>query len=228
MKNSIDVVGSIKTLEATYPNAATELKHWKTPFQFLIAVILSAQTTDIAVNKCTPALFAKFKTPWEFSKVSPKDVEVMIKSIGLANIKAENICKTAKIIAHDYAGTVPSTMKELVELPGVGRKTANVVLSNVLGVVEGIVVDTHVLRLSKRFGWTTKNKPHQVEKDLMKFVNKNKWKEISHLLTWHGRRRCFAINPDCEKCELGTTCPKIGVSSSNRKSPPREYLDPEI
>ncbi len=190
----------------TYPGAHCELD-FKTPLHLLIATILSAQCTDKRVNLVTPKLFAKYRTAADYAKAPPAEMEAIIKSTGFFRSKTKSIrAATAEIVAK-YKGKVPDTMEELNGLPGVGRKTANVVLGNAFHRNEGIVVDTHVIRLSDRLGLTRQKDPEKIEQDLMKIVPRDQWTIWSHWLIWHGRRRCFARKPDCRQCEVLRLCP---------------------
>lgn len=196
----------IHLLKKEYPDVKCELKY-ANPFQLLVAVILSAQATDKSVNKVTPALFQKFKTPKDFADADLPQLQAAIKTIGLYRNKAKNIKAMAATLLWSHDGKVPQTMAEMVALPGVGRKTANVVLGDAYGVREGICVDTHVARLSGRLGLTGNRDPVKIEKDLMKIVVKKEWSLFSHLLVWHGRRVCGARKPGCERCCLLDLCP---------------------
>ena len=186
----------IRRLKKTYPDARTELDH-HSAWELLVATILSAQSTDRGVNLVTPVLFARYPTPAALAEANPEDVETIIKTTGFFRQKTKSIVGAAKAIAERHGGEVPRTMDELTALPGVGRKTANVVLGNAFGINEGIVVDTHVLRLSKRLGLTKNTDPVKVEQDLLPIVPRKTWAVFSHLLIFHGRRVCFARKPDC-------------------------------
>lgn len=188
-----------------YPDAHCELD-FKTPLQLLVATILSAQCTDKRVNLVTPALFARYRTAADFAAAKPAELEKAIQSTGFFRNKAKSIRAASAAIENDYRGKVPRTMAELNALPGVGRKTANVVLGNAFAVNEGIVVDTHVARLSQRLGLTTNDNPEKIERDLMKLIPLEHWTDWSHWLIWHGRRRCFARKPDCHNCEVFALC----------------------
>jgi endonuclease-3 len=199
----------IQRLIEVYPNAHCELD-FETPFQLLVATILSAQCTDKRVNIVTRTLFPKYPTPFELAAVSQDELELAIKSTGFYRGKAKNLRAMAKDLVEKYRGEVPRTMGELTQLAGVGRKTANVVLGNAFSIAEGIVVDTHVARLAKRFDLTTRDEPEKIEADLMRLVPISQWTIFSHWLIWHGRRRCYARNPDCANCEIGSLCPSFG------------------
>lgn len=200
----------IRTLKKTYPKAHCELIY-STPFELLIATILSAQCTDVLVNQVTPGLFKKYRRPRDFIRVPLSELENDLKRIGLYRSKAKNIQACCQVLVDRYQEEVPQTLEELIELGGVGRKTANVVLGNAFGIQSGIVVDTHVGRLSQRMGITREKDPKKIEQVLMKYVPKKEWTLFSHLLIWHGRRRCKARNPDCESCEWRARCPRKGV-----------------
>lgn len=196
----------IKVWPKVYPGAHTELD-FKTPLELLIATILSAQCTDKRVNMVTPALFKKYPTAKDYASAPPGELENAIKSTGFFNSKAKSIRGATSTIAEKFGGKVPNSMEQLRELPGVGRKTANVVLGNAFGINEGIVVDTHVIRLSQRLGLTKQKDPEKIERDLMKLVPQKYWAIWSHWLIWHGRRRCYARKPDCANCEVFKLCP---------------------
>lgn len=194
----------IEILEATHPEARTSLEA-KDPFQMLVATILSAQTTDVQVNKVTPDLFAAYPDPKSLGQAKLEDVEEMIHSLGFYRTKAKNIIKTGKILDEDFAGQVPQTMKELTSLPGVGRKTANVVLSTVFG-VPAIAVDTHVFRVSNRIGLSVSKNVRACEKDLRELLDQSTWSRAHHLLIFHGRKICKARSPLCKSCPLTDHC----------------------
>lgn len=196
----------LEILRATYPDAHCELNH-DGPFQLLVATILSAQCTDVRVNMVTPALFKKYPDAKSLAIARQEDVEDLIRSTGFFRNKAKNLIAAAKSLVRDHAGEVPRDLEALTHLPGVGRKTANVVLGNAYGIESGIVVDTHVARLSQRLGLSKHKDPVKIEKDLIKQIPQDAWTLWSHLLIWHGRRRCMARNPDCPNCELRTLCP---------------------
>jgi endonuclease-3 len=173
----------------------------------LIATILSAQCTDKRVNLVTPALFARYRTAADFAASKPAELEKAIQSTGFFRNKTKSIRAATAAIANEHGGKVPDTMEQLNALPGVGRKTANVVLGNAFDKNEGIVVDTHVARLSQRLGLTANSDPVKIEQDLMKLIPRQDWTDWSHWLIWHGRRRCFARRPDCRNCEVFALCP---------------------
>jgi endonuclease-3 len=199
----------IVALDRTYPEAHCELNH-ADPLQLLIATILSAQCTDKRVNIVTRELFQKYHSVSDFATAPIAELEQAVKSTGFFRNKAKNIqacCR--KLIVH-HAGKVPRTMEELTQLDGVGRKTANVVLGNAFGINVGVVVDTHVARLSQRLGLTRQKTPEKIEPDLMALVPQKQWTLFGHWLIWHGRRRCAARKPDCEGCEIKKLCPSAG------------------
>ena len=200
----------VAVLEKTYPDAHCELVH-QNPLELLIATILSAQCTDKRVNIVTESLFKRYRSAEDFANADTSELENDIRSTGFYKNKARNIRIASGDIVQKHGGNVPRTMEELLELGGVGRKTANVVLGNAFGINVGVVVDTHVARLSHRFGMTRHRTPEKIETDLMELVPQKQWTLFSHLLIWHGRRRCFARKPDCANCEALKLCPKIGV-----------------
>jgi endonuclease III len=200
----------IAGLEKTYPNAHCELVH-ENPLELLIATILSAQCTDKRVNIVTKDLFQKYRSAQDFANADISELENDIRATGFYKNKARNIKVTCRDIVEKHGGQVPQTMEALLQLGGVGRKTANVVLGNAFDINVGVVVDTHVARLSFRLGLTPQESPEKIEKDLMELVPQKKWALFSHLLIWHGRRRCFARKPDCANCEVLKWCPQIGV-----------------
>jgi endonuclease-3 len=200
----------IGALHKVYPDAHCEL-NFSNPLELLVATILSAQCTDKRVNIVTEELFKKYRTAKDFAEAKLPELEQAIKTAGFYRNKAKNIQAAARSIVEKYSGKVPNTMEELVELGGVGRKTANVVLGNAFDIQLGIAVDTHVARLSFRFGFTDETDPVKIEEILMKLVPQHEWTLASHVLIWHGRRRCFARKPDCKNCEVLKLCPRLGV-----------------
>ena len=203
-----------------YPDAHCELD-FKNPLQLLVATILSAQCTDRRVNMVTPQLFQKYASALDFAKSNPAKLESEIRSTGFFRSKTKSIRGACAAIAEKYGGKVPDTMEALNALPGVGRKTANVVLGNAFGKNEGVVVDTHVARLSQRFRLTRETAPERIERDLTRIVPKADWTLWSHWLIWHGRRRCFARKPDCPECEVFALCPsgKIFLRTGEARAP---------
>jgi len=196
----------LKAWPKIYPDAHTEL-NFKNSLELLIATILSAQCTDKRVNMVTPALFKKYRSAKDYANAPQTELENAIKSTGFFRNKTKSIRAATSRIATKFGGKVPDSMEKLRELPGVGRKTANVVLGNAFGINEGIVVDTHVIRLSQRLGLTKEKDPENIERDLMKLIPREHWTDWSHWLIWHGRRRCFARKPDCANCEVFRLCP---------------------
>ncbi len=195
-----------EALRRVYPDAHCELD-FANPLQLLIATILSAQCTDKRVNMVTPALFKRYKTAKDFAEASQEEIEKAVQSTGFYRNKARAIRAACAGIVALHGGEVPDTMEALHALHGVGRKTANVVLGNAFGKNEGVVVDTHVARLSQRFKLTRHTDPVKIEADLMKLIPREHWTDFSHWLIWHGRRRCYARKPDCAGCELQHLCP---------------------
>jgi endonuclease-3 len=193
-------------LKAEYPGARTELD-WSNPLELLVATILSAQTTDVQVNRVTEDLFVKYRSAEDYADAAPEDLAEDIRPTGFYRNKARSLQGMARALVEEHGGEVPSTMTELVALPGVGRKTANVVLGNAFGANEGIVVDTHVRRVSGRLGLTRNQDPVKIEQDLMGSVPEEDWTIFSHLLILHGRRTCKARKPDCPNCILNDICP---------------------
>jgi endonuclease-3 len=198
-----------RILADTYPDAHVEL-NFSSPFQLLIATVLSAQTTDKRVNMTTPALFAKYPTPEDMAAANPSELEEMLKPTGFYRNKAKAIIGLSAAIGDSFGGTVPGRLKDLDSLPGVGRKTANVVLGNAFG-VPGITVDTHFQRLARRFGWTTQTDPDKIEQEVGALFPKSDWTLLSHHLIWHGRRICHARRPACGACPLAALCPSFGI-----------------
>jgi endonuclease-3 len=194
-------------LKRIYPDAHCAL-HFSTPLQLLIATILSAQCTDERVNQVTPALFARCPDAGSLAAISQKELEKIIHSTGFYRAKARSLRSCAASLVAEHDGKVPRTMEELHQLAGVGRKTANVVLGNAFGLAEGVVVDTHVGRLSRRMGLTRHLDPVKVESALVRLIPKEDWTLVSHLLIAHGRRQCMARNPNCTQCELRKLCPQ--------------------
>ncbi len=196
----------IKRLSKVYPNPRSALIH-ETPLQLLIATILSAQATDKLVNTVTPELFKKYKTAKDFADAPVEEIDAMVKRVNFHSNKAKNIKGAAQMIVEKFGGEVPSTMEELDSLPGVARKTANVVLGDAFGKSEGIVVDTHVIRLTNKLGLTTQKDPVKIEQDLMKIVPKDHWRYFGHYLTYFGREYCPARPHKCDNCPLKELCP---------------------
>ncbi len=200
----------IARLEKLHPDAHCEL-NYETPIQLLIATILSAQCTDVRVNQVTPTLFERYPTVTDFAGADRVELEGLIRSTGFFRQKAKFIQESAHAIVHQHGGKVPNTMKELVKLKGVARKTANVVLGEIYGIADGVTVDTHVKRLAKRLGLTEETNPVKVERALMKVIPQDQWMRISHLLIFHGRRVCDARRPNCIECGLNDLCPSANL-----------------
>src|SRR6478672_2243805 len=205
--HALEILGRLK---AEYPDAHCELD-FQNPLQLLAATILSAQCTDKRVNMVTPQLFKTFPDAGSMSAAKPEDLEEIIKSTGFFRNKTKSLLGMSAAVAERHGGSVPSTMEELVKLPGVGRKTANVVLGNAFGINEGVVVDTHVGRLSVRLGLTDETDPVKVEQELMTRFPRDRWTMLAHLLIFHGRRVCEAKKPRCSECALAAICPSAGI-----------------
>jgi endonuclease-3 len=199
----------VATLSRVYPDAHCELDY-RNPLELLVATILSAQCTDKRVNLVTKELFRVCRTAADYVAMPPEQLEEIVKTTGFFRAKARNIRACCAALVERYGGKVPRTMEELHALSGVGRKTANVVLGNAFGINVGVVVDTHVQRLSTRLGLTKQTTPEKIEQDLMKLIPRDSWTLFSHWLIWHGRRRCAARKPDCAGCEIAALCPSAG------------------
>jgi endonuclease-3 len=196
----------IELLEKQFPNAKTAL-NYSNPLEILVATMLSAQTTDERVNIVTQNLFKKYRTPEDYANVDIKELEQDIRSTGFYHNKARNLKKCCQLLIEKYNSQVPKTMEEMLELPGVARKTANIVLYNAYGIISGIAVDTHVRRVSQRLGLTDHDDPAKIEQDLMQIIPKEKWMKLTDLLIFHGRQVCIARKPKCEICVLNKICP---------------------
>ena len=201
----------LRRLAKAYPDAKCALGH-RSPLELLVATILSAQCTDVRVNEVTPALFRKYRTAADYARAPAGELESEIRPTGFFNSKAKSLRRAGAAIAAEHGGKVPDTMDALVELPGVGRKTANVILGNAFGKDEGFVVDTHVARLSKRLGFTRQTDPVKIERDLIAIVPEGRRTMAAHELIFHGRRICVARKPRCEICPVNPLCPRIGVA----------------
>jgi endonuclease-3 len=199
------IAAILDALRKAYPDAVCALQH-RNAFELTIATILSAQTTDVGVNKATPELFRLFPTPQKLAAASLPAIEEIIRTTGFYRSKAKNIQGAARVLTERFGGEVPRTMEEMLELPGVARKTANVVLGSWYGIPSGVVVDTHVLRLSRRLELTKNTEPVKVEQDLQRILPKDRWIQFSHEMIYHGRRICVARKPRCEECPLETLC----------------------
>ncbi len=199
------VAAILVRLDEAYPAATCELRHGN-PFQLLISTILSAQCTDVRVNEVAKTLYPKYPTPEAFAHANPSELEKDIRPTGFFRNKTKSIMGASKIIIEKFGGQVPRTMEEILTLPGVARKTGNVVLGTAYGIASGIVVDTHVLRLSQRLDLSRNEDPKKIEQDLMQVIPKEKWILFSHQIIWHGRRVCAARKPKCAECNLETIC----------------------
>jgi endonuclease-3 len=198
-----------RQLSKNYPNVRCELDY-KNAFQLLVATVLSAQCTDKRVNQTTPALFKKYPNPQKMAKADLRDIQKLVKSTGFFRAKAKNIKGLSNIIVEQFDGNVPSNLEDLIALPGVGRKTANVVLGHAFG-IPGITVDTHFGRLSRRFGWSKQNNPVKVEFEVGELIPQNEWTNLSQRMIWHGRRVCHSRKPACGACALAKLCPSYGI-----------------
>ncbi|NQY92466.1 MAG: endonuclease III, partial [Deltaproteobacteria bacterium] len=207
-------------LRKAHPDAHCELDH-ESVFQLLVATVMSAQTTDVNVNKATPALFGRWPDPKQLAAASRDDVEATISSIGMFRQKAKNIVRLSQLLMADHGGTVPETLEELVALPGVGRKTANVVLGVAWNKPEGVVVDTHVQRIGQRLGWTKNTTPEKIELDLARAFPREDWAMVSHTLIFHGRRVCTARKPACAACTVSEACPSAFKAENIGRKPPK-------
>jgi endonuclease-3 len=207
MEKAVEV---LKVLKKAYPNAKYYL-NFKTPLELMVAAILSAQVRDEVVNASTPALFVKYRKAEDYAGASVSDLLKYIKSVSFAGNKAKNIIAACKLLVEKHNGKVPRTIDELTKLPGIGRKTAIVILTNAFDIVYGVVVDTHVIRVSYRLGWTKNTNPDKIEKDLNALIPEKHWKETQWLLKAHGRAICRAPDPFCSKCPVSELCPKAGV-----------------
>jgi len=204
-----------KVLSKTYPNADCELD-FKSPFQLLVATVLSAQCTDKRVNEVTPALFKKFPTPKKLANAQLREIEKIIKPTGFFRTKAKHLKGIDQILDEDYNGKVPGELEKLVKLPGVGRKTANVVLGHAFD-TPGITVDTHFGRLSRRFGWTKETDPVKVEMVVQQLIPQPEWTNLSQRIIWHGRRICHARKPACGACPVAKICPSVGIGEMDKE-----------
>jgi endonuclease-3 len=202
--------GILLILEKEYAQVKTAL-NYKDPLELLVATILSAQCTDKKVNEVTKTLFKKYQTAEDYANANLLDLEQEIRQTGFYRNKSKNIKRSCQMLIEKFDGIVPSSMKELIKLPGVARKTANIVLANAYGVIEGIAVDTHVRRLSRRLGLTKEKNPEKIEMDLMEIIPKEKWAKLSNLLIFHGRRICTSRKPKCYKCLLEKYCPSAHI-----------------
>jgi endonuclease-3 len=199
------VAAILQKLDEAYPDAVCELKH-ENPFQLLISTILSAQCTDVRVNQVTATLYKKYKTPQDFAYADPRELEQEIRPTGFFRNKTKSIIGASQAIVEEFKGQVPRTMEEILTLPGVARKTANVVLGTGFGIASGVVVDTHVQRLSLRLDLTKNTDPKKIEQDLIAIIPQDRWIQFSHQLIWHGRRICIARRPRCIECNIEPLC----------------------
>ena len=214
---------TLARLAKQHPTAHCELDH-RSPFELIVSVVLSAQTTDVSVNKATPKLFASYPDAKALAAADPKDVEPFVSTLGFFRSKAKSIVGLARGLVEQHAGEVPRSMDALVKLPGVGRKTANVVLGVLWNIPEGVVVDTHVMRLSQRLGWTKNKDADKIERDLCAVLPKKEWDHASHVLIFHGRRVCFARKPDCPGCAVNDVCPAaFDAEDVGRKNAPAKH-----
>ena len=212
------VATTYQKLRARHSDAHCELEH-ESPFQLILATVLSAQSTDVMVNKITPELFQRWPTPQALAGAEPPDVERVLSKIGMYRQKTKNVIGLSKRLLEQHQGEVPRTLDELVKLPGVGRKTANVVLGVAFGTPEGVVVDTHVQRISQRLGWTKHTEPQDIERDLMALFPRDDWDMLSHTLIFHGRRVCAARKPACAACPVTAECPSAFAAENVGRKP---------
>jgi len=215
-----DFSATFRELRRAHPDAHCELDH-KNPFELVIATVLSAQSTDVAVNKVTPELFQLYPTPERLALAEPASIEQLLGRLGMFRQKTKSVIGLSRKLVQDHEGRVPETLGELVALPGVGRKTANVVLGVAFGKPEGVVVDTHVQRISQRLGWTEHASPDKIEPDLMQLAPRRHWDILSHTLIFHGRRVCTARRPACVSCRVNRRCPSAFEAESVGRKPTR-------
>lgn len=214
---------TLARLAGQHPTAHCELDH-RSPFELIVSVVLSAQTTDVAVNKATPGLFARYPDARALAKASPLEVEPLVSTLGFFRTKSKALVGLARALVEKYDGEVPRSLDALTQLPGVGRKTANVVLGVLWNAPEGVVVDTHVMRVSQRLGWSKNTTAEKIERDLCAILPRSQWDHASHVLIFHGRRCCYARKPDCPACSVNDTCPsafdaeRVGRKPSRVKS----------
>jgi endonuclease III len=211
---------TFRRLRVLHPDAHCELEHGNA-FELLVATVLSAQTTDVLVNKVTPDLFARYPDAAALARADTASVERILSRMGMFRQKTKSILGLSKLLVARHGGKVPGTLAELVELPGVGRKTANVVLGVVFGAPEGVVVDTHVQRIAQRLGWTKNTKPEKIEQDLMALFPRDQWDTLAHVVIFHGRRVCFARKPACTTCAVNDACPSAFRAEKVGRKPPR-------
>jgi endonuclease-3 len=215
-----DALALYTLIRARHPDAHCELDH-RNPFELIVATVLSAQSTDVMVNKITPELFRRWPGPAELASADPSQVEQVLSKIGMFRQKTKNVVGLSKLLLEKHSGQVPRTLDELVKLPGVGRKTANVVLGVAFGMPEGVVVDTHVQRISQRLGLTRHSEPADIEQDLMRLFDRTLWDPLSHTLIFHGRRICTARKPACAGCPVQEKCPSAFHAENIGRKPLR-------
>jgi endonuclease-3 len=217
---------TFERLHRFHSDAHCELDH-RNPFELVVATVLSAQTTDVLVNRITPDLFRAYPDAASLARANPDDVQKILSRMGMFRQKTKNIIGLAQKLVAEHGGEVPRTLAELVELPGVGRKTANVVLGVAFNAPEGVVVDTHVQRISQRLGWTKNTEPVTIEQDLMALFPRDDWDMLSHVLIFHGRRVCFARKPSCATCPVNDVCPCAFKAENVGRKPPRVRVAPK-
>lgn len=203
--NKKDAIIIIETLKEMYPDAKCSLD-FSTPFQMLVSVVLSAQCTDERVNKTTPSIFSKYSTPQDFADMDIELLEELIHPCGFYKTKAKNLKRTAQILVEKYDGIVPNNMEDLMSLPGVGRKSANVIMLEAFDLPQGIAVDTHCKRIANRLGFSSESDPAKIEQDLLKVIPKEYYKDVNHIFIWHGRNVCTSQKPKCDSCKLQQYC----------------------
>lgn len=211
--NKKDAIIIIETLKEMYPDAKCSLD-FSTPFQMLVSVVLSAQCTDERVNKTTPSIFSKYSTPQDFADMDIELLEELIHPCGFYKTKAKNLKRTAQILVEKYDGIVPNNMEDLMSLPGVGRKSANVIMLEAFDLPQGIAVDTHCKRIANRLGFSSQSDPAKIEQDLLKVIPKEYYKDVNHIFIWHGRNVCTSQKPKCDSCKLQQYCK---YNKSNKK-----------
>ncbi len=211
--NKKDAIIIIETLKEMYPEAKCSLD-FSTPFQMLVSVVLSAQCTDERVNKTTPSIFLKYSTPQDFADMDIELLEELIHPCGFYKTKAKNLKRTAQILVEKYDGIVPNNMEDLMSLPGVGRKSANVIMLEAFDLPQGIAVDTHCKRIANRLGFSSESDPAKIEQDLLKVIPKEYYKDVNHIFIWHGRNVCTSQKPKCDSCKLQQYCK---YNKSNKK-----------
>ena len=204
----------LRKLIKTYPDAPPTYLNFKSPFEMIIATILSARATDAGVNKVTPVLFGKYPSPERLAEANVDDVAMIVRPLGAYNRKASYITKTSRIIIENFGGEVPKTIEEIITFPGASRKTANVVLQTVFDIAEGVIMDTHIMRVSLRLGFTEHEmKPEKTEKDVMQLLPKDKWISYARFIGTHGRRTCKSRNPMCSTCSINNLCPSSDLGN---------------